>query len=157
MKENGRVIFNNQFLLSDKFRNKEEITSYSDSMKGLWYNTILSEAYFSADNIKYIQDKIRYNVFNKTDKVIDQQSIDTLKNIMRSIFLKFSKNRKENIKQQITDLDNIVINYCVTEIIGSLESYLIYMKDISNIPTPIGLPNNTGVKGERPLELKRFY
>ena len=157
MKENGRVIFNNQFLLGDKFRHREEISAYTDSMKGLWCNTILSDTYFSAGNIKYVQDNIRYNVYNKTERVIDQQNIDTLKNIMRSIFLKFSKNRKDNLKQQINDLDNIVIDYCVNEIVGSLKGYLKYMEDISSMHNPIDLPDNTGVKGERSLELRRFY
>ena len=157
MKENGRVVFNNQFLLADKFRHKEEITPYSDSMKGLWYNTILSDTYFSAANIKYIQDNIRYNVYTKTNKVIDEQNIDTIKNIMRSIFISHSKNRKDNIKGQITELDNLVINFCVKDILSSLTSYLQYMKDISTIPNPIQLPNNTCIKGQNPLELRSFY
>tara|TARA_Y100000389_G_C17408936_1_gene489710 strand:- start:633 stop:1112 length:480 start_codon:yes stop_codon:yes gene_type:complete len=159
MKENGRVIFkeNNQFLLSDQFRNKEEVTSYSNSMNGLWYNTSLSNSYFSAQNIKYIHDTVRHTVFKKTNHIIDKQNIDTIKNIMRSFFLKFSKNNKEDLKNQILVLNKLVIDFCVKEIIPSLESYLKYIDDVSNIPEPIHHPHNTGVKGEQPLELSRFY
>tara|TARA_R110002072_G_scaffold100929_2_gene222497 strand:- start:218 stop:697 length:480 start_codon:yes stop_codon:yes gene_type:complete len=159
MKENGRVIFkqNNQFLIADKSRNREEITPYSNSMKGLWYNTVLSNTYFSSDNIKFVHDNIRHGVFKKTNYIIDKQNIDSIKNIMRSIFLKFSKNNKEDLKNQIYDLDQIVIDLCVKEIIPSLESYLKYIEDISTIPEPIHHPHNTGVKGEQPLELRRFY
>ena len=88
---NGRVVFtDNQFNLSDQFRNKEGITPYSNSMKGLWYNTELSNTYFSAENIKYVQDNIRYDIFKQTNNIIGNQDLDTLKNIMRSIFLKYS-------------------------------------------------------------------
>ena len=159
MKENGRVIFkeNNQFLLGDQFRHKEEITSYSNSMNGLWYNTVLSNSYFSSENIKYIHDNVRHIVFKKTNYIIDKQNIDTLKNIMRSFFLKFSKNNKANLKNQIFVLNNLVIEFCVKEIIPSLESYLKYIEDVSRIPDPIHHPHNTGVRGEQPLELRRFY
>ena len=144
MKENGRVVFkeNNQFMLADQIRNKEEITSYSNSMNGLWYNTVLSNTYFSAP---------------KTNYIIDQQNIDTIKNIMRSFFLKFSKNNKDELKNQILVLNSLVIDFCVKEIIPSLESYLKYIKDVSTIPDPIHHPHNTGVRGEDPLELRRFY
>ena len=159
MKENGRVIFkeNNQFLIGDQFRNREEITSYTNSMNGLWYNTSLSNTFFSAENIKFIHDTIRHSIYLKTNYIIDTQNIDTIKNIMRAIFLKFSKNNKENIKNQIYELDKIVIDFCVKEIIPSLESYLKYVEDISTIHEPIHHPHNTGVKGEQPLELRRFY
>ena len=159
MKENGRVIFkeNNQFLLSDKFRNKEEITSYSSSMNGIWYNTVLSNTYFSAPNIKFIHDNIRHEVYKKTNYIIDKQNIDTLKNIMRSFFLKFSKNSKEDLKNQIFVLNSLVIDFCVKEIIPSLESYLKYIDDVSKIPDPIHHPHNTGTRGENPIELRRFY
>ena len=159
MKENGRVIFkeNNQFMLADQFRNKEEITSYSNSMNGLWYKTVLSNTYFSGENITYIHDNIRHNVYKKTNYVIDQQNIDTIKNIMRSLFLKFSKNNKDDLKKQIFVLNNLVIDYCVKQIIPSLESYLKYIEDVSTIPEPIHHPHNTGVIGENSLELRRFY
>ena len=159
MNKNGRVVFkeNNQFLLSDKFRHKEEISPYSDSMKGLWYNTVLSNTYFSAENIKIIHDNLRYAVYNKTTHVIDQQNIDTIKNIMRSVFLKYSKNNKTNLKNQIFVLNNIVLDYCTKEIISSLASYLKYIEDVSTIPEPIHHPHNTGVRGEKSLELRRFY
>lgn len=159
MKENGRVIFkeNNQFMLADQFRNKEEITSYSSSMNGLWYNTVLSNTYFSGENIKYIHDNIRHIVYKKTNYIIDQQNIDTIKNIMRSFFLKFSKNNKDDLKNQILVLNNLVIDFCVKEIIPSLESYLKYIEDVSTIPDPIHHPHNTGVRGEDSLELRRFY
>ena len=160
MKENGRVTITpgqNQFLLSDRFRNKQEVTPYTNSMKGLWYNTVLSNSYFSAYNIKYVQDNIRYIVYNKTNNIIDYQNLDTLKNIMRAIFLKYSENRKNDLKNQIFTLNDIVINYCVNEVISGLDTYIKYIRDISTIPEPIQHPHNTGVRGEEPLELRRFY
>ena len=157
MNQNGRVIFNNQFMLSDQFRSKKEVTPYSNSMKGLWYDTILSEAYFSKKNIKYIQDNIRYNIFQKTNKVISDPNLDTLKNVMRAIFLKFSKNLKTDIKKQIYDLDEIVIKFCIKEISGSLTSYLKYIEDVSTLPIPLSKPEFTNVKGDNSLELRSFY
>ena len=157
MKENGRVIFNNQFMLADQVRATKEVTPYSNSMKGLWYDTVLSKSYFSKENIKYIIDNIRYRIFKITNNVVEAPDLDTLKNVMRSIFLKFSKNLKTNIKNQISDLDEIVIEFCVKEMSGSLTSYLKYIEDVSTMPVPLSKPNNTNIKGDKSLELRTFY
>ena len=74
-----------------------------------------------------------------------------------TFFLKFSKNNKDDLKNQILVLNNLVIDFCVKEIIPSLESYLKYIEDVSTIPDPSHHPHNTGVRGEDSLELRRFY
>ena len=65
-----------------------------NSLKGIQTKSILSDAYFSKDNINQIQNMLRYNVYVRSNKeyIVDRQSDTQLLIIMRSIYLQNSKN-----------------------------------------------------------------
>ena len=68
-----------QFDLQDKIITKT--TPYIDAVQGIYYNTVLSDAYFSAENVQIIQNGIRAGV-NKKSKgkyIIKEQDVDTIK------------------------------------------------------------------------------
>ena len=69
--------------------------------------TILSRAYFCDKNIQIIHNAIRATVYKNSNNnyLIGQQNEDTLKIIMRSIFLQYSRNDPNNITQQISKLN----------------------------------------------------
>ena len=79
------------FKLYEQVPLNNESTSYKDAMAGNWQSTVLSEAFFSAENIRIIQNAIKAAVYHmsKTMYVIGDQNEDTLKIIMRSIFTVF--------------------------------------------------------------------
>ena len=64
-----------------------------DAVKGNWYRTVLSDAFFSPQNVQILQNGIRAGVYKMSQGqyVIGQQSEDELRIVMRSIFLQYSQ------------------------------------------------------------------
>ncbi len=137
---------------------KKEVTSYTNALQGNWENSTFSIAFFSKQNIQIIQNAIRAGVYkmSKEQYLIGPQSEDTLKIIMRSVFLQNSANMLCHITQQIEALNNIVIEYCVKQIYGEAQGYLTYLHDASTLVTPIQRPVMSSTSSKT-LELKNFF
>ena len=129
-----------QFSLFDRIPVKTD--SFTDALNGNLYDTELSLLYFSKENQELLQDEIRYGIYqlSKGSHVIGQQDYESLKTIMRSVFLQYSRNDTENLTEQIKSLNQIVLNFCVPQIYNELRSYLKYKQDISTIAVPIPPP-----------------
>lgn len=145
---NGRVNIinvpnNSVFSLYDKIPVGN--TSYSDALTGNWTSSLLSKAYFSAENIQIIQNGIKAYVYNNSSGkyIISKQNEDTLKIIMRSIFLQHAKNRPDKIPDQIEKLNNIVVGYCGPKVLDEAEGYINYKRDISTLAVPMIRPVST--------------
>ena len=119
-----------------------EPASFRDATKGILKPSKLSEAYFSAENMKIIQNGIKAGVYNKSGGhyVIPDQNTDTLKIIMRSIYLQHSINMPNNIPQQIQNLNDLVLAYAIPQVYNATVSHLKYLKDVSTMPTPMDKP-----------------
>ena len=120
--------------------NDEQIQTYrNESIKEI-------EEYASLKNIQIIQNGIRAGVYkiSKNQYIISPQCVDTIKVIMRSVFLQHSANMNQNITQQISELNSIVINYCVTNIYGEAKGYIKYLHDASTMHIPIDHPTQSG-------------
>jgi len=157
---NGRVNINvpniqNKFEMFDKI--PVDSRSYHDALTGNSYNTQLSDLYFSKENVQIIQNGIRAGVYNRSSNkhIISNQNLDTIHIIMRSIFLQNSKNLPDNITEQIKDLNELVIEEIVSKLLGEIEGYLIYRKDISEIPEPLEKPKSDTIT--KHLEFKKFF
>ena len=133
------------FQLYDQSNNVNKSTSYKNAMVGNLENTLLSNAFFSAENIQIIQNAIKAGVYHKSNgqHVIGNQDEDTLKIIMRSIFLQFSNNKPHNITQQIVELNKLVSEYAIPQVINEADSYLKYKKDVSTLAVPHARPKST--------------
>ena len=155
--QNGRVIIDEKKPIKDL----KMINNNGDAMKnfqvealyGIQETTKLNQLFFSKANMNIIQDGIRYQVYIKTDKkhIIGKQSELELEIIMRSIYLQHSPNLPNNIKEQIKYLNDLVINWCVEQIIPEIYQYYGYLKEVEYMPTPIDLPLNLSSKGSRSL------
>jgi len=95
---------------------------------------------------------IRYNIYKLSNKTIDRQSDTELKIVMRSYFLQYSKNDPNNLKEQLIDLNNHVLNYCVPKIHDELLQFKQYINDVENLPMPIERAQNMSSAGTRQLE-----
>ena len=93
-------------------------------------------------NTDIIQQTIRYKVFENTDKVISNQSSNTLFIIMRSMMLQYGNFRVsvEGLNDEIRELNKKVVDYCTENITSNLLQYLGYIKDIEKLPTPMDRP-----------------
>lgn len=119
-----------------------QCTTYRDPTEGLWKNTVLSEHFFSKENIQILQNGLRAGIYKKSkgQYIIAPQQCDILKVIMRSIYLQHSANRETDIRQQIEALNVIVLNYSIQQVYGEIQGYLKYIDDASTLAVPLQHP-----------------
>jgi hypothetical protein len=148
----------NQFSLYDKIPTNNDCTTFHDAMTGNFQDSTLSLAFFSKKNIQIIQNAIRAGVFEVSNHqyIIDNQNCDTLKIIMRSIFLQNSTNQLNNITQQIQALNNLVVEYSVKQIYSEAQAYINYKRDVSTMYNPIDRPTQPDFNNKT-LELKHWF
>jgi hypothetical protein len=75
---------------------------------------------------------------------------------MRSVYLQHSANQINNITQQISELNKIVLDYSVKQVYSEAQGYMKYLDDASTLVVPIAhpvMPDNT----DRELEFKRWF
>jgi len=161
MDTNGRVNITGfnpfaRFELHDKISTQQD-TSFRDALTGNWENNSLSDTFFSAANIRILQNGIRAGVYNKSNGrfAIADQDEDTLKIIMRSIFLQNSTNLPNNIAKQVSAINKIVIDYAVPQIYGEAVAYVKYKNDVSTLVVPIERPTSTYENNT--LEFKKWF
>jgi hypothetical protein len=159
---NGRVDIKSPntsklFQMYDKIP-ANQCTTFRSATEGLWDSTALSQAYFSNQNIQIIQNGIRAGVYNRSNGqyVIGPQDCDSLKIIMRSVFLQYSANQPNNIPEQIAELNKIVLDYCIQQVYSEAQGYMTYVNDVSTLVVPIERPVMTS-NNDRQLELKSWF
>jgi hypothetical protein len=135
-----------------------QCATFRNPTEGLWDETILSRAFFSQQNIQSIQNGLRAGVYHRSNGqyVIGPQDCDSLKIIMRSVFLQNASNLPNHITEQIQALNNIVLNYCIQQVYSEAQGYMKYINDVSTLVVPIAPPvmaDNT----DRVLEFKRWF
>jgi hypothetical protein len=135
-----------------------QCASFRNATEGLWTESYLSQAFFSQQNIQIIQNGIRAGVYHRSNGqyFIGPQDCDSLKIIMRSVYLQHSANQSNNITYQIQQLNNIVLDYCIQQVYGEAQGYMKYIDDVSTLVVPIAPPvmaDNT----DRQLELKSWF
>ena len=154
--QNGRVT-----LTKGEVKDMSMIDGKNETMKnfqvealyGIQETSQLNQLFFCKDNMDIIQNMIRFNVYEKSEKkfVIGKQSDIELEIIMRSIYLQHSPNLPNKIKEQIKYLNDLVVSWCTQQIIPEVNQYLGYIKEIEYMPEPIDLPLNLSSKGSRSL------
>ena len=135
-----------------------QCATFRNATEGLWNETQLSKAYFSQQNIQIIQNGIRAGIYQRSNGqyVIGPQDCDSLKIVMRSVFLQYSANQPHNIQQQIAQLNKMVLEYCIQQVYSEAQGYMKYVDDVSTLVVPIAHPvqvSNT----DRQLEFKGWF
>ena len=154
---NGRVIFNDNKPISyDLFQNAKQPYNFRNSLAGIQDESLLSKTFFSQQNINNIQRQIVINISKKTGYKIARQSETELQIIMRSIFLQYSKNLLCNIKDQIYDLNEKVLNVCIDRITTGISQFLEYKNVINKLPQPLSHPKNLSNSGSKTLSPNHF-
>jgi hypothetical protein len=114
---------------------------------------LLNQVFFSQENIDLLQERLRHDVWIASEKkfVIDRQSDLELQFIMRSIYYQYGKNLPYNIKEQIIELNDLVIQECVPRILSQVEQHVYYLFDASTQPVPLSLPESMSSAGRKQL------
>ena len=159
---NGRVDIKSPntstlFEMYDKIPANKCVT-FRNPTEGLWTDTYLSQTFFSQQNIQIIQNGIRAGVYHKSNGqyTIGSQDCDSLKIVMRSVYLQHAANQPNNITQQVAELNKIVLNYCIQQVYSEAQGYMKYLDDASTLVVPIAHPvmaSNT----DRELEFKTWF
>lgn len=137
-----------------------DINNYKhDALKGNFSKNCLNDVFFSNENIDALQTGMRNMVANKTNgkHIIDRQSDDELKIIMRAIYYQYGLNQLDNIFEQVKDLNKKVLEYSVKRILVEIEQYDQYIKDASEMHVPMERSVNLSNKGNKTLYRETLF
>jgi hypothetical protein len=145
------------FAMYDKIP-ASQCTTLRNPTEGLWDETDLSSGFFSRQNIQTLQNAIRAGVYEKSNGqfVIGEQDCDSLKIVMRSIFLQYASNLPYDTQNQIMSLNTMVLNYCIPQVFSEAQGYMQYLVDASTMYTPIAHPIQSKTN-DKELVLKPWF
>ena len=147
-----------RFQMFERIAVKNKATEYRDANINDFEDTVLSQVFYSAANIQILQNGLRATVYKKSNNrfVIPPQNIDTLKLIMRSVFLQYAEFQPTHITQQVEKLNQIVWETVVPMVYGECVGYLKYMQDQSSLVVPLEWPQQPD-RVYKQLELKPWF
>jgi hypothetical protein len=141
------------------YRTTAEKSFATDALRGNWEVTELAKAFFSDQNARAIQNGIRKAVYEKSGArqyIIDDQSMDELTIIMRTMYLQYAQNIPNDIAGQVLDLNEKVLNWSVPHIMSAVDHYNYYLNDISHMPVPLARSIHLSSAGTKTLPLNPF-
>lgn len=146
-----------QFKMQERIAIKNKTSEYREAIAGELESNLLATVYFSADNIQIVQNGLRAGVYKMSNNkyVISPQNIDTLKIIMRSIFLQYAEFDMNNITNEVSRLNKLVLDYAVKSVYNEAVGYMKYCEDQSTLAVPMELPQQSD-REYKQLELKPF-
>lgn len=114
---------------------------------------LLNQLFMSTENIENLQQRIRYEVYMASNKehIIARQDDTELVIIMRSIYFTYGKNLPTNIRGQIQELNDLVLQDCVPKILSAVQGDMRYLYDASTNPMPLAHPQFMSNKGQKVL------
>ena len=146
------------FRMQERIAIKNKATSYCEALSGTWEDNPLSQAFFSAANVQILQNAIRAGVYKMSSNkyVVGVPNIDTLKIIMRSTYLQYAEHYEDDVRGQITRLNDVVVGYAVPATYNEAVGYQKYLEDASTLVVPLALPLNHD-RQYKQLELKPWF
>jgi len=138
------------FKMQEKIALKNRPTEYREALGGTWENNVLAQVFFSKENIQIVQNGLRAGVYKASGEkyIIAPQNIDTLKIIMRSIYLQYA--------EHVERLNKLVLDYAVPTVYNETVGYLKYCQDQSTLVAPLELPRHHD-RDYKQLELKQWF
>jgi hypothetical protein len=123
-------------------------------LKSVYTPTPLGEVFFSPDNIKRLQNKIKKSVFIETKGKyklqVDQNETDLLV-VMRAVYIQDSYNAPYRIIHQVKELNEKVVNRILPDMISNIKQNEEYLNIIDKPIDPIPLPVNVSRAGRLSL------
>ena len=146
-----------QFKMFEKVNIDNKSTDFRRAVCGVQQMNELSEKYFSAENMQVIQDAIKQGVLKKSNGkyILPNQNANTLKIMMRGVYLEYSIYQKEDINSEIKRLNQIIIDNCIERLYNESIAYEKYCYDQSTIAMPMERPKNND-RDYKQLEFSRW-
>lgn len=141
------------------YRTDVGVTDAEDAIRGNVMATPLNQAYFSPANVQIVQNKIRREVYERSNGefLIDPQSTEQLSIVMRAMYLQYGKNQPTHIPEQIAELNQMVADFAVPKIIAEASMHKTYLHDIQNLPVPLAHPVMLTRTGSKSATFDRFF
>jgi hypothetical protein len=141
------------------YRTEVAPSEAADQIRGNLQATPLNTAYFSPANVQIVQNKIRHDVWERSDGefLIDPQSVDELMIVMRAMYLQYGRNMPTGIPEQIAELNQIVADWAVPKILAECSMHRTYLRDIQNLPVPLAHPVLLTKTGSKSATFDRFF
>lgn len=136
---------------------------HKEAVAGLQYPTELNQAFFAKDNLDRLQEEVRQRVYQASGSkqwVIDRQSDDEMKIIMRGVYLQNARHRVGETQQELAELNETVLTFAVKDVMTAVEHYMTYVQTLAEPVTPLDQPNASsmrGTKGSYQVENVRFF
>lgn len=156
----GRNADSAKFVSGFGYERSVEANFQADMLRGNWEKNPLSDNFFSPKNVNIIQNNIRKYVFEKSQPkgyVIDEQSTDELKIIMRAIYYQYAKHSNSDIQGQVAELNNYVVNWSGPHILSAVDHYIYYLNDIDTLPMPEARPVHLSSAGTKSLSMMQPF
>jgi hypothetical protein len=163
-KYNGRVNLvepadkHARFRMQEKVHIRNTASNYYEALNGELELNVLSQVFFSAENIQIIQNGLRAGVHAMSEGrfMVPNQNLDTLKIIMRSIYLQYAQNIADRITEEVERLNTMVLDYAVPNVYGEAVAYMNYIRDQSTLVSPMQMPQKSD-RVYKQLELKPYF
>jgi hypothetical protein len=122
------------------------------------YVDLMKEAFFSLENMDIIQNRIIISVYLKSNKTLRVNKIknETLLQVMNSIWTNFCRFLPYDLKEQIDELDNRVVEYIVPLLLKESQFYFNYLRDSDRTNLP-QLDRPIMINKDRKQQLPSFY
>jgi hypothetical protein len=129
---NGDWITNPYNIGTEKFFEK---STYQFEPQAVANVNKLKQIFFSTENVKYIQEKLRYEVFASSNNQyrIPYQNERDLRMIMETIYQNKTRNIGYLLNEQLSELNDYVVKFCVPKILNEAKVYLKYLVDIEKL------------------------
>lgn len=136
--DNNKEIIKNHIKLFERVEVKNKATDYRNATYNIQQDSKLSLMYFSANNIQYIQDYLKNEIYKRSNgmyKLLPQNE-DDLKVIMRGYFLQYVENDIGNENTELKRINSIVLNFLIPRLMNESEGYYKYIRDQSSLVVP---------------------
>lgn len=126
---NNKEIMKTPFLLFQS--HKDDYYNMSqESLRGVQQETVLSKVFFHPKNVDLIQKQLIMEVFRRTggEFWIEKQDEKDLQIVMRSIYIQHARHLPDNIKGQIKELNNLVVDELFPGVFSEIKAYFGYLE-----------------------------
>lgn len=103
---------------------------------------LVKEAFFLRENIEIIQNSIIRTIAKKHKVIISRQKEEDLIILMNGIYHDYARHLPYNLKEQVQELNDRVVNFIVPWLVNEITAYQNYLIDSNTPLRPPELPMN---------------
>ena len=126
---NQDEIMKTPFIVFQSHRDDYTNMASDSTLRGIQQESVLSKVFFHRKNMDLIQKQLISEIFHRTNGeflLVDYQDEADLETVMRSIFLQHARHYPDHIKEQIQELNNLVVDDLFPNVLSEIKAYFGY-------------------------------